>query len=140
MSDEIQLDIRALTKATERLDEALRAYAATPENLFILDSVIKRFELSYLQVIRVMERFIRDYAPVSLESDASFRELIESAIEFSITETSFEQWLEFRKARNKTAHTYQENAVRALTVPAAGFLHVARFVLENVKRRVAEDE
>ncbi len=140
MTGKIHIDLNALGKATERLDEALRAYAATPDNLFVLDSVIKRFELSYLQTVRAMERFVRDYAPIGLESDASFRDFIESATDFGLTDVSFERWLDFRKARNKTAHTYLEDAVRALTIPAAEFLPVARFVLENVRRRVADDE
>lgn len=140
MSDKLRIDLRALEQVTDRLHEALQAYAAAPENLFVLDSVIKRFELSYLQTVRVIERYLLDYVPIIPETDAPFREFIEAATENGLTQATWEDWLEFRKARNKTAHTYLEDAIRALTEPAGRFLPVARFVLENVKRRTANAE
>lgn len=140
MTSETRIDVTALEKVTARLEEALDAYQGTPDNLFILDSVIKRFELTYIQSIRVIERFLLDHAPIAPENDASFREVIEAATEFGLTQASWEEWLEFRKARNKTAHTYMEEIQRGLVDQARRFLPVARFVLENVKRRTSENE
>ncbi len=85
--------------------------------------------------IDVTGRFLLDNAPIAPDRDASFREMIEAAMEFGLTLASWEDWLEFRKARNKTAHTYLEEVQRGLVDQASRFLPVARYVLETVKRR-----
>lgn len=139
MSQGPEIDLTSLEGVTSRLEQALIDFQKEPDNLYILDSVIKRFELSYIVSVRPIKRFLEDYAAIPPESDASFREIIEMASEYGLTEASGADWIEFRKARNQTAHTYQEEIARGLVDEASTFLPVARFLLENLKRRVRHE-
>lgn len=136
MSQGPEIDLTSLESVTVRLAEALQDYGKTPDNLYILDSVIKRFELSYIVSVRFIQRYLEDYAAVPPESDASFRDIIEMANRYGLTRAAGADWIEYRKARNQTAHTYREEIARGLVDEARSFLPVAIFLLESLKRKV----
>lgn len=59
----IQLDLSSLENALQRLEEALQAHSADPQNTLYRDACIQRFEFCYEQSIvsqrsRHMERII----------------------------------------------------------------------------------
>ena len=139
MSQNPEIDLTSLESVTFRLEEALGDHGKEPNNLYILDSVIKRFELSYIVSIRLIQRFLEDYAAVPPETDASFREIIEMAGEYGLTRATAVDWVEYRKARNQTAHTYREEIARGLVDEASAFLPVAKFLLDSLKRKVRND-
>ena len=136
MSQGPEIDLTSLESVTVRLAEALQDYGKTPDNLYILDSVIKRFELSYIVSVRFIQRYLEDYVAVPPESDASFRDIIEMANKYDLTRATGADWIEYRKARNQTAHTYREEIARGLVDEARSFLPVAIFLLDSLKRKV----
>ncbi len=138
MSQGPEIDLTSLESVTNRLEEALRDYEKEPGNLYILDSVIKRFELSYIVSVRLIQRYLEDYAAIPPESDASFRQIIEMATEYGLTHATGADWVEYRRARNLTAHTYREEIARGLVDEAKSFLPVAQFLLERLRRKVQD--
>ena len=139
MSQGPEIDLTSLESVTSRLEEVLRDYAKEPENPYILDSVIKRFELSYIVSVRLMQRYLEDYAATPPDTGATFRDIIEMAIEYGLTQASGADWIEYRKARNQTAHTYREEVARELVGEASSFLPVTHFLLESLRRKVQDE-
>ena len=95
-------------KSLQRLKEAL----AQPEDDFIRDSVIQRFEFTFEMAWKVMYRWLRargndiDEEAAAVIPEAFSKRLI-------VDESG---WGRMRKFRNKTSHTYDES--KAIEVAA----------------------
>ena len=137
-SDEAKpVDLESLGKVTARLGEALRDHQKDPANLYILDSVIKRFELTYELSVRNLRRFLLDYVISQPEiEDMSFQGLIRLGDKEGLLRTGWPIWREFRDARNDTVHSYHEAKAREIAEKAQDFLPEAEHLLDNLKRRV----
>ncbi len=134
--DEKPLDLESLGSVVARLREAVDAYKKTPDNLFILDSVIKRFELSYEPSVRSLRRFLRDYEVSGVEiEDLSFAGIVRRGDKEGLLQTGWPEWERFREARNKTVHTYREEKAREIAALAEIFVAEAEFLLDNLRRR-----
>ena len=134
------LDLESLGRIVGRLREAVDAYKATPDNLFILDSVIKRFELSYELSIRSLRRFLRDYEVSGVEiEDMSFQGIVRRGEKDGLLQTGWPDWEDFRDARNKTVHTYREEKAREVAAEATIFIVEAEFLLDQLKRRTPQN-
>jgi nucleotidyltransferase substrate binding protein (TIGR01987 family) len=139
-SDARPIDLGAFESVVKRLQEALEAHATEPSNLFILDSVVKRFELTYELSFRSLRRFLLDYSPSSVDMEAlTFQEMIRRGDELGLLANDWQQWKEYRDARNETAHSYQEDKAREIAADAVIFLAEAQHLLENLKRRIAKN-
>jgi nucleotidyltransferase substrate binding protein (TIGR01987 family) len=113
--DSKQLDLESFERVTMRLGEAIRDHKSQPENLYILDSVIKRFELTYELATRSLRRFLIDYALSSTEvNDMSFAGIIRRGDKEGLLKTGWPRWQDFREARNETVHTYREEKAREI--------------------------
>lgn len=132
------IDLAAFERICERLGEALAAYTATPENLFILDSVVKRFELTYELAVRSLRRYLLDYSasPTEIES-LTFQETIRRADELGLIAHNWPEWKLYREARSETTHSYREEKARKIADEAKVFLVEAEHLLENLKRRTS---
>jgi len=134
------IDLGAFERVVERLHEALDAHAADPANLFILDSVVKRFELTYELAFRSLRRFLLDYSPNSADIDAfTFQEMIRRGDELGLLAHDWQQWKQYRDARNEAAQSYQEGKAREIAQEAIIFLAEAQHLLENLRRRIAKN-
>jgi nucleotidyltransferase substrate binding protein (TIGR01987 family) len=134
--DEKPLDLESLGRVVSRLREAVEAHRTTPENLFVLDSVIKRFELTYELSIRSLRRFLRDYEVSGAEiEDMSFQGIVRRGHKDGFLQTGWPDWKDFRDARNKTVHTYREEKAREVAAAAEIFVVEAEFLLDQLKRR-----
>ena len=134
--EEKPLDLESLDRVVVRLREAVDAYKVTPDNFFILDSVIKRFELSYELSIRSLRRFLRDYEVSGAEiEDMSFQGIVRRGEKDGLLQTGWPNWKDFRDARNKTVHTYREEKAREVAAEATVFIVEAEFLLDQLKRR-----
>ena len=130
------LDLESLGRVVVRLREAVDAYKAAPENLFILDSVVKRFELTYELSIRSLRRFLRDYEVSAGEiEDMSFQGIIRRGDKEGLLQTGWPEWNGFRDARNRTVHTYREEKAREIATKASIFVVEAEFLLDNLRKR-----
>jgi nucleotidyltransferase substrate binding protein (TIGR01987 family) len=113
------LDFSPLGRAASRLREALTARAMHPENDFIRDSVVQRFEFSFELAHVMLKRYLEVSSAAADNFDAmSFPTLIRTGSERGLLRSGWDRWFDFRKARNATSHAYDE--VRAkLTVDLA---------------------
>ncbi len=132
------IDFGAFEQICMRLDEALAAHKAAPDNLFILDSVVKRFELTYELAVRGLRRYLLDYSASPTEIDTlTFQEMIRRGDELGLLAHNWPEWKQYREARNETTHSYREEKAREIAVDAEIFLAEAQHLLDNLKRRVA---
>jgi nucleotidyltransferase substrate binding protein (TIGR01987 family) len=101
MSDErFKLALDHFEKALARLHEVL----AQPENEFIRDATIQRFEFTFEAAWKAMYRWLRARG-VDLDEDA-YSTIPEAFKRRLITEEK--RWGEMRKYRNLTSHTYNQ--------------------------------
>ena len=115
MSDErFKLALDHFEKALARLHEVL----AQPENEFIRDATIQRFEFTFEAAWKAMYRWLRARG-VDLDEDA-YSTIPEAFKRRLITEEK--RWGDMRKYRNLTSHTYN--------LPLA--IEVAAFVRSDV--------
>lgn len=134
------IDLAAFERIIVRLREALVAHAAAPADLFILDSVVKRFELTYELSVRSLRRYLLDYSASSTEVDTlTFQEMIRRGDELGLLAHNWTEWKQYRDARNATTHNYREDKAREIASDAQIFLAEAEHLLDNLKRRIAEN-
>ena len=134
------IDLEPFARVTARLREAIRAFEATPDNLFILDAVIKRFELTYELSVRSLRRYLLDYFISSPEiEDMSFQSCIRRGDKEGLLRTGWPEWRDFKNARNETVHTYREAKAREIADVAKVFVLEAEYLLENLERRLRKD-
>lgn len=111
MSDErFTLALDHFERALARLHEVL----AQPENEFIRDATIQRFEFTFEAAWKAMYRWLRARG-VDVDEDA-YSSLPEAFKRRLITDEK--RWGEMRKYRNLTSHTYNE----PLAIEVAAFV------------------
>ena len=109
MDPRFALALGHFEQALQRLDEVL----ALPEDDIVRDSLIKRFEFSFEAGWKAAYRWLRARG---VDVDEGAYEVIPEAFKRRLL-TDQQAWGEMRKARNRTAHTYDEAVARMV----AGF-------------------
>ena len=111
MSDErFRLALDHFARALARLHEAL----AQPENEYMRDSIIQRFEFTFETAWKAMYRWLR-HRGIDLDEDA-YSTIPEAFKRRLIVDEK--GWGDMRKFRNLTSHTYHE----PLAVEVAAFV------------------
>jgi nucleotidyltransferase substrate binding protein (TIGR01987 family) len=133
------LDLTSFTKAADRLTEAIHALRISPEDAFIRDAVIQRFEFTYEIAYKMLKRYLEMTAqnPQAIEA-MSFQHIIRTGCEKELLRSEVARWQEYRKARSTTSHAYDEDKARAVAAIAPDFLEEARFLLEQLRKRDSE--
>ena len=128
MSDErFTLALDHFERALTRLHEVL----AQPENDFIRDATIQRFEFTFEAAWKAMYRWLRARG-VDVDEDA-YSSIPEAFKRRLITDEK--RWGEMRKYRNLTSHTYNE----PLAVEVAAFIRTdAALALDTLARALRE--
>ena len=130
------IDLSSLQRALASLDEALRAVAVAPENRFIRDSCIKRFEYCYELSHRMLRRYLLETEPAEVEQ-LSFPAMIRLGFERGLLARSWDLWNDFRNARNNTSHAYDESKAEAVLVILQSFYEEATRLCAEITRRQA---
>lgn len=110
MADEERLELRIelFDKATTALKRAL----AEPEDEFLRDSIIKRFELSYETARKLMRQWLIDQGEAT--GQATKREVMEAAFRTGLIGDA-DLWSELTRCRNDSSHEYeQDKAIEAV--------------------------
>jgi nucleotidyltransferase substrate binding protein (TIGR01987 family) len=128
------IDTSSLTKALQTLEVALAALARTPEDNFIRDACIKRFEYSYELSHKLLRRYLEATEPDGV-NDLSFPKLIRLGYERALLSESWDVWEGFRDARNTTSHAYNEKKARDVLEKIPAFLKAARFLGGQIEAR-----
>ncbi len=130
------LDLESLSKITQRLAESLKALDEDPQNLFILDSVVKRFELTYELSVRSLRRYLLDFVVSDPDvEDMSFQGMIRVGARERLLLTGWPEWKDFKEARNQTVHSYHEPKARLVVESARVFLPQAEYLLKTLQER-----
>jgi len=110
LEQRFQLALEQFERALNRLHEVL----AQPENDYMRDATIQRFEFTFEAGWRAMYRWLRARG-VDVDEDA-FSSIPEAFKRRLITDER--GWSDMRKFRNLTSHTYNEN----MAVEVVGFV------------------
>ena len=134
------LDLEALERLTVRLQESISAYNSEPENLFYLDSVVKRFELTFEIARKLLRRYLIDIEPENAKIPPDqLNEFVRLGTEQNLLRGSWTEWKRIRDARNETVHGYREEKAREIAAMAEPMLAEALVLLDNLKRRTQGD-
>ena len=117
-------------KAVTSLKEAL----AQPKTEFLRDSVIQRFEYTFEMAIKLMKRGL-EQMPESNVDALTFGNLCRAAAEGGFIKNP-DAWLEYREARNKTSHAYDEGIAEAVYAVAKRFLPDAEALLASLMQKI----
>ncbi len=130
----MKIDVSLLQKAITSLDEVLKL----EKNAIICDSTIQRFEYVFEFAIKFIRRYIeQNYSNMSDYDANNFRDVIRTALQLKITEKSFEDWIRYRDARNKTSHGYSEKAAEEVYSIAKEFLPEAKLICKFLEKNIA---
>lgn len=126
------LDFRSLQKACASLAEALDAAKLRPEDAFVRDASIQRFEYTYELCVKSLRRQLEAMADSPAEIDAlGFRDMIRAGAEkgFISDETA---WFGYRELRNVTSHVYDPAKAARVFTELAPFLRHATLLLAKL--------
>ncbi|MFA5800333.1 MAG: nucleotidyltransferase substrate binding protein [Candidatus Peribacteraceae bacterium] len=126
------LDLTPLKNALKQLGEGLTASTSAPKNEVIRDGVIQRFEYSHELALKFIKRILETRHGDAVDQ-MSYNDLLRTAAERGYIQ-NVEEWMEYRKARNLTSHTY-DASIAALVFSSAGpFLSNATILLERLEQ------
>lgn len=130
------LDFSSLTKALASLREAVHEYKRQPDNTFVRDATIQRFEYSYELTHKMLKRYLETTESSTEEIDQlSFAHLIRTGAEKGLLKNSWDVWSVYRHARNLTSHTYDEKKAIEVCAIVPDFLNDAEYLLEQLSKR-----
>ncbi len=125
----IKLDLTSLHQALITLDEAVECHSIEPDNTFIRDAMIQRFEYCYELTHKMLKRYLESTEPSREVIDhMSFPELIRTASERGLLLQGWDVWKQYRDARNITSHTYNEQKALQVCSIIPLFLKEAKYV------------
>jgi nucleotidyltransferase substrate binding protein (TIGR01987 family) len=130
------IDVSSLSKALATLDTGLAALAKAPDDKFIRDACIQRFEYSYELCHKMLRRYLEASEPVATDQ-LSFPALIRLGFERGLLAKSWDVWADFRTARNNTSHAYDEAKASAVLKILPDFTREAHFLLAAITSRQA---
>ncbi len=124
-----------------RLQEALTAYEENSSNDLYLDSVIKRFELTFEVSRKLLRRYLIDVDPSIAEIHPNeLNEFIRRGEADQLLASGWAVWQMLRDARNTTVHDYGMEKAQDVARMAPLMLHEARVLLANIKDRTPRED
>ena len=129
------LDLTSFEEALNSLFEVIEVYNSDKNNLITRDSMIQRFEYTYLLSLKMIKRYLAKSAFVfeNLEG-MSFNEMIRQANKMGLLRSNLEKWDDYRQKRNLTSHTYDEEAAKSVVSIIEDFALEAEFLLTSLKK------
>lgn len=130
-----KLDLSSYEKALKSLEKAIVRAKTDTTDLELRDAVIQRFEYTYEISWKMMRRKLEMEAasPPSIDS-LSFRDFLREAAEKGLIR-DVEPWFEYREARNRTSHSYDEESAKQVYAVALRFLEEAKRLFGELKAR-----
>jgi nucleotidyltransferase substrate binding protein (TIGR01987 family) len=126
-----------LGKGIARLQESVAAYEAEPANLMIRDSVIKRFEFTFELAQSLLRKYVEERSINAKERERlSFPTLIRTASQDGLLLDGLPTWQQFRDARNKTSHTYNEDQALAVMAIVPEFQRQVAFLFSRLEEEM----
>ena len=128
------LELGSLDKAVRSLSIAIQRWQDFPEDKEVRDSVVQRFEYTYELCHKMLRRQLQDaVANPSEVASLDYKALIREAAKFRLIEHP-ENWFEYRRKRNLTSHTYDEDTAEEVASSAIHFFYEARDLLTCLQK------
>lgn len=136
-----QLDISSFSKAVDSLEEAVLEMKKQPNNKFVRDASILRFENTYEICAKMLKRYLELTESSSEDVDQmTFSTLIRTGSEKGLLLNGWDFWKPYREARNITSHTYDEKKANAVYKVIPAFLKDAKYLLVKLQERISSHE
>ena len=140
----MKLDLTPLEDAVAQLEEALDIYhsdvALTDPRLkrHLRAAVIQAFEFTYELSFGMLKRYLELASANPAEIDEMvFNDVIREAYGQALLRSELPAWLEFRRNRGTTSHTYNEEKAQEVFASVSDFLQEARYLLNRLQERTA---
>ena len=138
----MSLDLTPLENAVAQMEEALdmcdSELARSDPRLkrHLRAAVIQAFEFTYELSYKMLKRYLKlsSANPAGIE-DMSFSNLIREASGKALVCSDLPVWLEYRRNRGITSHTYNEDKAQEVFEGASDFLQEARYLLTQLQER-----
>ncbi len=131
------LDISIFERAVSKLGEILERYGLNKNDEAIRDAVIQRFEFTYSLALTTLKKYFAELAFITEDvSQMSFNDMIRTANQQNLLVSDLEKWSDYRKMRNMTSHTYDENIAKKVVEIIPDFYNEMLFLLNRLKEAV----
>ena len=129
-----KLNVKSLEQVLGSLKIAWNKYNEQPDDEFVRDSVIQRFECTYALAVKYIQKYLEMILSNSDEVDNyTFNELIRTANEKGLLLSNLEKWAIYRQRRNITSHTYNiEKALQVLEI-MQDFIEDSEYLYNKIK-------
>ena len=128
-----EIDYGPLRRAMDRLREAIEERERLPDNDFVRDSVVQRFEFTFELSAAMLRRFLKTYSVKQGDvHDLTFPSLIRAGSENGLLLHGWDRWYDYRQARNTTSHAYDEVLAKLATELAPVFLEEAEYLYKRL--------
>lgn len=134
-----QLDFSALEKAILQLEQSLiyfRRDVVQQDPNFIVQmraAAIQAFEYTYELSWKMLKRYLEATEPNPDEIESmSFQNLIRTGCERNLLLSDVEAWVNYRRERGITSHTYEEEKAIEVFNNIPAFLAEAKFLLKRL--------
>jgi len=139
-SDRI-LDLTDYANAVASLERSVTSYKTETEGEYkevLRDSSIQRFEYVFEFSHKILRRYLSWHVPMPQVrvSELSFAELVRTANEHGLFTESYEVWSNYRKMRNITSHTYNEDAAEQVLEIIPAFLEEIKKFLSKMQENL----
>ena len=132
------INLTSFEKALASLFEVIKIYNCDKSDLIIRDSMIKRFEYTYLISLKMIKRYFSSGAFVFDNIDGmTFNEMIRQANKMGLLHSNLEKWDNYRQKRNLTSHTYDEKISQEVASIIEDFAIEAKYLLDKLKEKLA---
>ena len=129
------LDLSSFQRTLASLERAIVRSEKTPADEEVRDAVIQRFERAFELAWKTLKRQLeQEVAEPASVGRLSFHDLLREAAERGLVE-DVEAWMEYRRQRNITAHTYDQDKARSVHRTALQFFPDAKDLCDEVSRR-----
>lgn len=133
------LNLNSFEKAIQSLQKAWLALKTDPEDEFIRDACLQRFECTYALCGKFLERYLRMSALVPSEIDLmSFPNLIRTGCKQGLLKSEWAVWKQYREKRNILSHTYDEQKALEIIQIIPAFLEDVQYLLKQLKKHAKE--
>ena len=120
------LELNSLEKAVRSFSIAVERWKTVPEDKEVRDSVVQRFEYTYELCHEMLRRQLQEVAANPSEiASLDYKALIREAAKFRLI-THPENWFEYRRKRNLTSHTHNEDTAEDVASSGLNFIQDAQ--------------
>ena len=128
------LELNPLEKAVRSFSIAAERWKTVPEDKEVRDSVVQRFEYTHELCHKMLLRQLQEVTANPSEiASLDYKALISEATKFRLIKHP-ENWFEYRRKRNLTSHTYNEDTAEDVASSALNFLQDAQDLITCLQK------